>query len=409
MLRYLASLLLVAVLAGAASPDEPEAEAREARLSVTVKAEGGLTAVLTLPRPASPMLALPLGRALRCVLTGVKAASNEAGWFVRGDCPGSLPRRDGLLSANLDLEALGTPLRTLGYRQLQLDILHPDTAYWETSAGDWERSELGRSARDSAPIDLERRPVRPVHIAFGYRPKDVAATLAPLLALLLLPLVVTAWLNGRATAAPYADPRALWFSYVRSVDWVVLGSSAVWILGQAVYSSQLGVFCNWHGIGRGAQLAAEFAPMFLMDVGCLWISHSTLRRLQNVRWRLRDTLSLLGGSEAAVILPLCFAMQALLGLLTGDWMLLLCTLWIAAISRYLLTELVQTLRYRKAKVVVAGELRERLQALANRAGVFLREVYCAPMDRGQGVRPFVVSKDAVWLSECGRCPRAAAK
>jgi Zn-dependent protease with chaperone function len=71
----------------------------------------------------------------------------------------------------------------------------------------------------------------------------------------------------------------------------------------------------------------------------------------------------------------------------------------AVASRFLLTEIIAAVRYRHARILVAGELHGRLRTLAERAGVFLREVYYAPADAGPGARPFAVSRDSIWLSQ----------
>jgi len=394
VLRPAVCLLLLCAPAFAASAEVDDSDI--AYLAVAVDSRGSVSAIVHLPESPSIRLAPALGKTLGCTLAGVESTSDETFWQLRGHCSESLTRRDGIIRFRMDVTFLAVPLRDLGYERLRLRFEHPNTAYQESPGGLWKKIPgLGKTVQQ-AEFDLEGK-IEPVRFAFGYRPKDLLTTLAPLLALLLLAPALVLWLNGRAAASP-ADPRALWFSYIRWVDWIVIGSSAACILAQTAYGP-LAAFFEWNHVGFIAQVLIDLVPLALMDALCILVSHAELVRLHVGHWRLRDTFQTMGGSEVVVLVPLYLAAQAVGALTMGLWVLAGCSLWLAVASRFLLTEMIAAVRYRHARILIAGELHGRLRALAERLGVFLREVYYAPADAGPGARSFAVNRDAIWLSQ----------
>ncbi len=72
-------------------------------------------------------------------------------------------------------------------------------------------------------VEPRELPARAIHVALGYRSADLVLIFGPLPYSLLLTVLLLVRLNGSAKKARQMDPRALWFSYRRSVAWGMTG------------------------------------------------------------------------------------------------------------------------------------------------------------------------------------------
>lgn len=222
-------------------------------------------------------------------------------------------------------------------------------------------------------------------------------------ALLLLPIAIGWFLRRAALRARADDSAAAWFGFWRWANALVLVTwiawpSAVWLTGaEAGLVSALRPFGLW-GVAALVPLVA-LGPPAMVTIVLAAFSHAVSARLRGDGWTLRETVLQAVWQQVAILVPfLCLALlvPAVLNRQPG---LVAAFIGAALVSRVFLVRFQLRSLDLAPHAVTTGELRDRVFALAVRAGVKLRQLYIVPMARGRIANAFAVRGGTVVLTD----------
>ncbi len=374
------------------------------RLWITIDRAGVTDAVFWMsappPRPAG--LARALGQALGTPLAFRDEVPVPGPWGLGGRRARPLSRRGFVVAGELDLSPLLRELWTQQLGPLELHVRYPMPAF--AQIGDWRERLPARAERT---LLLEAGPGAEargrIAVRFGFTPADLVAMALFPLAVFLVP-VGLAWLARRAALSqPIDEPARVWFDYWRKAHWIMAGAWTA--AGAALFAAQpfrLVSFLlaprGWVPGMIGTVMAYLLAPA-TATVAMAALSHAVLRRVRGMGWTLRETVMQSVWHMSALLVPLGALLLGLAELLAGDRRLGAALLVAALAARVVLFQRYVAAMGMNLDAVTHGELRERIFALAQRAGVRLRQLYVVPMARSFMANAFAVRGHTVVLTD----------
>lgn len=218
----------------------------------------------------------------------------------------------------------------------------------------------------------------------------------PIALLLVAPYVVTLWARRRALAAGVPG----WFGYLQTVQWTAIAYTGCW---PAAYSALGLAIVPWlarHG------LAAWTTPAAIATIGVPLVAFQMFAAvsIQTVNRATRG--SEVSGDEvmgdqvrALAGLAVVFAAMCggLVAMTIGHWRL---ALGVMLAGILLGTMFGATRRPRAAPLAIThGELRDRLFAWAERAGVRVRQLYVVPFSRTRIANAVAVQGQSVMVTD----------
>ncbi|MBI3661425.1 MAG: M48 family metalloprotease [Acidobacteria bacterium] len=389
----------------AQEPDKERVDASSASLSLMFDAQGNVE--IDFDAGIGPeqfrRTVQELSKALHCEVQVVDQRDWE--WFT-GRCHEGFQRNFLIVAGEVDLGSLVGFLKTLGIRQMFLEIEHPLTGFTEFSpGGELEPSPDTAIVSYHIPFDLPS--VSAIHFSYGYRWRDLWRASFPLVVILLLPLGLTLRARRVALAAHKDEHPAAWFGFSRFLQWTGLGTLLVW--WTAVDALQVHAFKDFMlaGMDSSGQLANSFSsslllilfPPLMINIACTVLSYPVQSRIRGVRWTRREMFLQALWGQASSFLPFLFFLTGLFSFFseeprTG-------VLWIAAAYVTLVVG-----RQRLASVMdwtphalTVGELRDRLFALAAKAKIKLQQIYVLPAGKGNMTNAFAAQGNSVLLTD----------
>src|SRR5215469_18759260 len=153
---------------------------------------------------------------------------------------------------------------------------------------------------------------------YGYLSATLKRNAAILLFVLVSPLVLFFWLGRRALAADVTDKAVVWFSYMRSLQWILNFSLLGWWI--ALDSCHAEPILRFFASGtRFTALAAH--PVLYESIGwlppaLLWllsyrISHPVQQKLRGLRWTKRELTLQALYSVLARLIPIAMFLTGL--------------------------------------------------------------------------------------------------
>jgi Zn-dependent protease with chaperone function len=248
----------------------------------------------------------------------------------------------------------------------------------------------------------------PAEIVFryGYAPVNVRRSSLILAAILLLPLVLLIWLSRKALSADVADKAVVWFSYMRSLAWILNGSLvAWWVALDSLHAEALLRF-----LFSGARVAPLLDhPVFSQGLGwlppavlwllCYRISQPVQQKLRGLGWTKRELTVQAFYSVLAGLLPLAMFLTGLSLLTSGTaasafyWCIAALFLRVIAMQALLKHTGMQP------QALSVGDLRDRAFAFADRLGVKLQQVYLIPSGKGQMANAFARTGNTIAFTD----------
>ncbi len=225
-----------------------------------------------------------------------------------------------------------------------------------------------------------------------------------LLALCALPALAAAFVLRRARRllAAGADPAAVWFG---SAQWLVHVPAAVTLGVLASVDSPAELALR----GWLEGLAGPFAPLLAFPFAMLPIACAvavSTAALHDVTARTRGSDLTLAESlrqSSYLLLMMGALVAAVLGLMTASRLRMTAVgfAWVAACVAAALAARGRWARSLglEPHAVTHGPLRDRLFALAAKAGVPLQQLYVVPMRRSRMANAFAVNSGVVWLTD----------
>ena len=195
---------------------------------------------------------------------------------------------------------------------------------------------------------------------------------------------------------------ARWFAFARRIHMLSAAAPVVWIFLLLEKLRQATFVRNELGDGMlpaAMRIALLFAPLAILPALLGLLVHEVARRLETTELTWRDALVRATWTIAASVAP---AIGLLLAMLALRARMPMVAVLLVPVS--LLAMLLCLVRSRRAFLldphsVTRGALRDRLFALAETAGVKLRQVYVLPMKRMRLANAFAVNGNVVMVTD----------
>ena len=299
---------------------------------------------------------------------------------------------------------------------LQLHL--PDSDILETIPPPLANSAPSGSAKTSYPVARFTRTfvvytwsrdeplASEITYRYGYSSSTLKCNAAILLLVLASPLALFVWLGRRALAADVADKAVVWFSYMRSLQWILNFLLLGWWIALD-YCHAEPILCFFASGTRFAALAAHpvlsesigwLPPAFLWLL-CYRISQPVQQALRGLRWTKRELTLQALYSVLARLIPLAMFLTGLRVIGTGGlrgaffW-------WIAAfLLRAVAAEALLKITGMQPQALSSGDLRDRAFAMAERLGVKLQQVYLIPSGKGQVANAFARTGNTISFTD----------
>ena len=286
-------------------------------------------------------------------------------------------RRDGLaLEAVLDLAPIARGLN--GSSGIELFVSHPRLGF-ESSSVVMTETESG--PRETGTVRFEAgAAAAPIKIRFGYRPDQLAGVYLPLVALALA-LMLIATIMSRAGYAPLAFSAIL----VGTMAWMGAAS-------QLEADAPLRILLFGSPLANFAALFVDlWPPLFCVAAGVALGS-----RMRG--GRARRTFGEVFWAYAIVPLMLTCVVGALPSMTEGNWFA--AAGWLAAAPVFLLLRRAwnRARALSSTRQLTAGELKERVSALAARAGSPQMKLYVSFSSRSQVANAFALPGRTIFLT-----------
>jgi len=248
----------------------------------------------------------------------------------------------------------------------------------------------------------------PAEIVFryGYAPVNVQRGILILVAILLLPLLLLIWLSRKALSADVADRAVVWFSYMRSLAWILNGSLvAWWVALDSMHAEALLRF-----LFSGTRVAPLLDhPVFSQALGwvpdailwllCYRISQPVQQKLRGLAWTKRELTVQAFYSVLAGLFPLAMFLTGL-SLMTAGAITSAFYWWIAALLlRVIAMQALLKHTGMQPQALTIGDLRDRAFTFADRLGVKLQQVYLIPSGKGQMANAFARTGNTIAFTD----------
>jgi Zn-dependent protease with chaperone function len=218
------------------------------------------------------------------------------------------------------------------------------------------------------------------------------------LLVLLLPLGLIAGQRQRLLRVNQATLAASWFGYLRLLNWVTLG---IWIGWIGLFGLEMTLPEILHGqrsLGQEGQAVLLLVlPPVLAIAGCYALSYRLFNRVGSSTWTKTDLIGQVVWSQLRGMLPLalCFSgCRLFVNHQLPEAMLLFGATYFSQIG---LGQLASQANQVVLQALTTGELRDRIFALAQPAGVQLQQVYIMPSPGA--VNAFAVQNGNVILTD----------
>jgi len=262
----------------------------------------------------------------------------------------------------------------------------------------WERS------RDYA-WSLDSPVPEAITFSFGYTQQSFQRALATLAIILVAPILLVFWLGRKALSAPADDKSAVWFSYMRYLQWTLNGALvAWWAASESVRLVPLLKFVStgWFAEAWNFPVTAvivDWMPPCLVWILCSALSHPVQQKLRGLKWTRREIVLQGVYSVCAALLPLALFLTGLQTMGAADFQKGM--LWFVAafavrvIAAAALLRLMGTL----PQSLTTGDLRDHAFGLAQRLGVKLQQVYIIPSGKGQMANAFARTGNTIAFTD----------
>lgn len=311
--------------------------------------------------------------------------------------------REGLTrSLQVDLGPLLGALREEGFPSLEVGVSHYRAGFGRSSLGPVVATEEYGRDRCSAQLPTDGS-APPVTVAYGYTAANVLGILLALGAVVTAPVLLILRLRRAALQAEVADPAAVWFAYVRFSNGVSLGMWLAWgyvsiLLNAGSLLSFLVPIAS--GMASSAMhLGAFYLPPTVAMLLCSVLSHPVHARVRGSQWTTGDLARQTFWSLAVWALPLLMLLAGV-GALGDGRSRAAAALFVGAF----LVSFLARVRLMKAMdltphALETGEMRDRVFALAAKAGVKLRQIYVLPAGKGNLANAFASHAGHVLVSD----------
>jgi Zn-dependent protease with chaperone function len=241
---------------------------------------------------------------------------------------------------------------------------------------------------------------------YGYASSTLKRAAAILFLVLLSPLALFIWFGRKALSANVADKAIVWFSYMRSLQWILNASLIVWWVALD--------YCHAEPLLRFLSSATRFAafaahpvayealswvPPAVLWLLCYRVSHPIQQKLRGLHWTKRELTLQALYSVLAGLFPFALFLTGLRFIGTDGFRSAMLW-WVAAFFlRVVAAQALLKVIGMQPQALSWGDLRDRAFAMAERLGVKLQQVYLIPSGKGQAANAFARTGNTISFTD----------
>ncbi len=226
------------------------------------------------------------------------------------------------------------------------------------------------------------------------------------IALLLLPIGLTLYIVRKAQRVQEADRVALWFSCVRFLRWLVIGTFVAWWAATDFvhWRDRFDALLGSHGFFSipGAHFAALIVfwlPPVLVVLLCQILFQPVYSGVRGIEWTRTELARQMLYSLGSSILPLILLTSGFTGVFANDSVLsfVIC-LVLAFICVIFFGRRLRKLLQLSPNALTTGELRDRAFFLASQLRVKLQQIYLLPPSKSRMANAYARSGRSILLT-----------
>jgi len=330
---------------------------------------------------------------------------------LNGNCTSALHRNGLTFNGNLDSTKLLAELQASGVSSLELHVILPKVPYVsmtgasETKSGELSRlyaNELNESRFFSIPVS-QSGPAPKLYISFGWSKTAVLRTTLRTLVFCLLPVCILLRARSLSLKTFHQDPTGAWFAFMKTLGWCTNGGMLLWYLTNLGGRRELeqllnGVLSAGPRLMAVINLAVFFLPAALIYLVCVSISHRVFVDVKRAQYTWSQFLTEHSLTLAQRILPIA-CISAAIGLMKDESRLAGGLIFGSYLVAILLGRWKLKLTKNYPQIVSTGELRDRVFAFAQNAGVALQQVVILPAQRMQMANAFASAANTVTFTD----------
>jgi Zn-dependent protease with chaperone function len=241
---------------------------------------------------------------------------------------------------------------------------------------------------------------------YGYASSTLKRAAAILFLVLLSPLALFIWFGRKALSANVADKAVVWFSYMRSLQWILNASLIVWWVALD--------YCHAEPLLRFLSSATRFAafaahpvayealswvPPAVLWLLCYRVSHPIQQKLRGLHWTKRELTLQALYSVLAGLFPFALFLTGLRFIGTDGFRSAMLR-WVAAFFlRVVAAQALLKVIGMQPQALSWGDLRDRAFAMAERLGVKLQQVYLIPSGKDQAANAFARTGNTISFTD----------
>jgi Zn-dependent protease with chaperone function len=244
-----------------------------------------------------------------------------------------------------------------------------------------------------------------ITFSFGYTKTTVRRAGAILAFVLVAPVLFVFWLGRKALSAPAADKAAVWFSYMRYLQWTLSGALiGWWIASESIRLVPLLKFLSTGWIASAwkfpvTAIIVDWIPPCLVWILCFALSHPVQEKLRGLKWTKRELVLQGVFSVCAALIPLALFLTGLQTLGSPDFRKGMLWFVAAFVVRLVAAGALQKLMGTLPQSLTTGDLRDHAFGMAERLNVKLQQVYVVPAGKGQMANAFARTGNTIAFTD----------
>lgn len=244
-----------------------------------------------------------------------------------------------------------------------------------------------------------------ITFSFGYSQSSVHRAEFILALVLVTPVLFVFWLGRKALSAPDEDKAAVWFSYMRYLQWSLTGALiAWWMASESIHLVPLLKFLSAGSFAAAwnfpvTAILVDWIPPCLVWILCFALSHPVQEKLRGLKWTRRELILQGVYSVCAALIPLALFLTGLQTLGTANFQKGMLWFVAAFVVRVVAAGALQKLMGTLPQSLTTGDLRDHAFGLAQRLGVKLQQVYVIPAGKGQMANAFARTGNTIAFTD----------